>query len=92
MAIVKEGISGTGARFRIFDDYYAGISAEEAASRKAHISMTAHHILVESARLQNTTTDERSNHYEQHPQEAGEHGRDGKAQRTAHRRIYQQGS
>ena len=52
MAIVKEGIASTGARYRIMDDDYAGIDPEENARRIAYACEVAHRILVDYARRQ----------------------------------------
>lgn len=52
MAVVREGTTSSGVRYRIMDDAYAGASAEEIARRRAHANRIAHKILTEYAMRQ----------------------------------------
>jgi len=49
MAIVREGVTPQGARYRIFDDGYIDASPEEIAARRDHANRVAYGILKEWA-------------------------------------------
>ena len=50
MAVVREGITSNGVRYRIHDDAYADASPEELARRRAAANAVAHRILVNWAK------------------------------------------
>ena len=50
MAVVREGVASNGAKWRIHDDAYIGVSPEELERRRRAACKIAHGILVEAAR------------------------------------------
>lgn len=50
MAVVREGITSGGVRYRIMDDAYAGVGPEELERRRRHACEAAYRILADCAR------------------------------------------
>jgi hypothetical protein len=50
VAVIKEGITPNGVRYRICDDAYINASPEEIAHRRAAANAIAHKILLDWAR------------------------------------------
>lgn len=50
MAVVREGITSGGVKYRIMDDAYAGASREELERRRQYACEAAHRILLDYAK------------------------------------------
>ena len=58
MAVVREGITSGGVRYRIMDDAYAGADRKELERRRQYACEAAHRILVEHAKKTREGTEE----------------------------------
>ena len=58
MAVVREGITPGGVRYRIMDDAYAGATREELERRRRAACAVAHRILMDCARQESKNTGE----------------------------------
>lgn len=63
MAVVREGITSGGVRYRIMDDAYAGVSPEELERRRRHACEAAYRILADCARRE---AGKRADDHEEH--------------------------